>query len=226
MLCPQNRTAHCTSHTRAPQNPRRPFRPAVCPCKGLVLRTKGLKTEVCPRRGPVLRTNGRKSEVFPRRGLVLRTKGGKTEGCPCRGLVLRTKSLKTEVCPRRGPILRTNGRRRRFFGNIYFTNRPLVACSAINPLNNLGIYGTKLHLVTFGDVSFTGRDRGRPDKTWEDPGRPGKDLGGIGRYRERSGKTGRGRERLGGQSTTCRAGRWLGWPATNTVYFVSGPPNR
>ena len=140
MLCPQNRTAHCTCHARAPQKPRRPFRPAVC-----------------PRRGPVLRTKG----------------------------------LKTEVCPRRGLDLRTNGGRRRFFGKDYFTNRPLVAYSAVNPLNNPGVYSTKLPWAAFGDVSFTGR----------------------------------GRERLGGQSTTCRAGRWLGWPATNTVYFVPGPPN-
>ena len=134
MLCPQNRTAHCTCHARAPQKPRHLFRSAVCPCRGLVLRT--------------------------------------------------------------------NGGRRRFFGNIYFTNRPLVACSAINTLNNPGVYGTKLPWAVFGGVSFTGRGQ------------------------ERSGKTGRDRERLGGQSTTCRAGRWLGWPATNTVYFVPGPPNR
>ena len=126
MLWLQNHTAHCSCHARAPQNPRRPFRPAVC-----------------PRRGPVL----------------------------------RTKSLKTEVCPRRGPILRTNGRRRRFFGNIYFTNRPLVACSAINPLNNPGVYGTKTYEAAFCDVSFTGRGRER--------------LGRIGRYREISGKIGR-----------------------------------
>lgn len=115
--------------------------------------------------------------------------------------VLRTKGGETEFCPHGGLVLRTNGGRRRFFGNIYFTNRPLVACSAVNPLNNPGVYGTKLPWAAFGDVSFTGRGR------------------------ERSGKTGRDRERSGGQSTTCRAGRWLGWPATNTVYFVPGPPN-
>ena len=113
MLCPQNRTAHCTSHTRAPQKPRHLFRSAVCPCRGLVLRTKGLKTEVCPRRVP-----------------VLRTKGG----------------------------------RRRFFGNIYFTNRPLVACNAIPPLNNPGVYGTKLPWAAFGGVSFTGRSQERSGK--------------------------------------------------------------
>lgn len=117
MLCPQNRTAHCTCHARAPQKPRRPFRPAVC----------------------------------PRRGPVLRTKGGKTEFCPHGGLVLRT-----------------NGGRRRFFGNIYFTNRPLVACSAIPPLNNPGVYGTKLPWAAFGGVSFTGRGQERPGKTWKD----------------------------------------------------------
>ena len=123
MLCPQNHTAHCTSHTRAPQNPRRPFRSAVCPCRGLVLRTKGLKTEVCPRKGLFLRTNVRKHAV----------------------------------CPHRGPVLRTNGGRRRFFGKDYFTNRPLVVCSAINPLNNPGVYVTKLPRMAFGDVLFTGR---------------------------------------------------------------------
>ena len=113
MLCPQNRTAHCTCHARAPQNPRRPFRSAVC-----------------PHRGPDLRTNGRK----------------------------------TEVCPHGGLVLRTNGGRRRFFGNIYFTNRPLVACSAVNPLNNPGVYGTKLPWAAFGGVSFTGRGQERSGK--------------------------------------------------------------
>ena len=136
MLCPQNRTAHCTSHTRAPQKPRRPFRSAVCPCRGLDLRTNAWNFTVCPHRGPILRTNGRK----------------------------------TEVCPHGGLVLRTNGGRRRFFGKEYCTNRPLVACSAVNPLNNSGVYGTKLPWAAVGDVWFTGRRRER--------------LGGIGKDRE------------------------------------------
>ena len=64
MLCPQNRTAHCTSHTRAPQKPRHLFRSAVCPHGGLVLRTKGGKTEFCPHGGPALRTNGGRRRFF------------------------------------------------------------------------------------------------------------------------------------------------------------------
>ena len=43
-----------------------------------------------------------------------------------------------------------------FFGREYCTNRPLVACSAINPLFLEGVYGTKTYEAAFGDVSFTG----------------------------------------------------------------------